>query len=65
MKRMKLARVQCTVPEDMHKKMCCLADKQAIGMSVLYRNIMAQWYEDKFVETYNFWAEFGNEEESQ
>ena len=52
---MTLSRVQASVPEEMHKNMCLLADKQGIGVSTLYRNIMLSWYEENFLEKSIFW----------
>ena len=52
---MKLSKVQCTVPEKMHKNLCLLADKQGIGVAVLYKNCMIDWYEKNFIEKSIFW----------
>lgn len=60
---MNLSKVQCSVPRDMHTKMCLLADKQGVKVSTLYRNIMSQWYQDNFREYWSFWHVYGNQEE--
>ena len=52
---MPLTKVQCTVPEKMHKNMCLLADEQGIGVAVLYRNCMLDWYEKNYQQLSTFW----------
>ena len=50
-----LTKVQMTVPKQMHKNMCLLADEQGIGVAVLYRNCMLDWYEKNYQQLSTFW----------